>query len=64
MEWQYLVFMVWPHFIWEDFNRFIPRRGMDASLDLDLVLAQDLGLADDPNTFTHWEVKEIKMWVA
>ena len=37
---------------------------MDALLDLDLGLHWDLGLADDPNTFTEWEVEEIKIWVA
>ena len=34
---------------------------MDALLDLDLGLHWDLGLADDPNTFTEWEVKDNKM---
>ena len=37
---------------------------MDALLNLDLGLHWDLGLADDPNPFTEWEVEEIKIWVA
>ena len=37
---------------------------MDAFLILDLAVAWDLGLADDPNTFTECEIKKIKNGVA
>ena len=63
MVWRYLELMVWPPITWEDFTRFIPRGWMDALFNLDLGLHWDLGLADDPNTFTEWEVKELKIRV-
>ena len=50
-----------PSLFGEDLTQFIPRGWMDALLNLDLGLHWDLGLADDPNTFTKWELKDIKM---
>ena len=37
---------------------------MDALLILVLGVAWDFGLADQPNTFTEWEMEEIKNGVA